>query len=41
MRQDERVTTGILDELIWRELIAQSTDLGALQAATEAGPITL
>jgi len=30
------VTTGILDELIWRELIAQSTDLGALQAATEA-----
>ena len=41
MRQDEQVTTGILDELIWRELIAQSTDLGALQAATEAGPITL
>lgn len=41
MRQDEWVTTGILDELIWRELIAQSTDLGALQAATEAGPITL
>ena len=41
MRQDERVTTGILDELIWRELIAQSTDLGALQAATEADPITL
>ena len=41
MRQDERVTSGILDELIWRELIAQSTDLGALQAATEAGPITL
>ena len=41
MRQDERVTTGILDELIWRELIAQSTDLGALQAATAAGPITL
>jgi tyrosyl-tRNA synthetase len=35
------VTSGILDELIWRELIAQSTDLGALQAATEAGPITL
>jgi tyrosyl-tRNA synthetase len=41
VRQDERVTSGILDELIWRELIAQSTDLGALQAATEAGPITL
>ena len=35
------MTSGILDELIWRELIAQSTDLGALQAATEAGPITL
>ena len=32
---------GILDELLWRELIAQSTDLGALQAATDAGPITL
>ena len=31
----------ILDELLWRELLAQSTDLGALQAATAAGPITL
>ena len=31
----------ILDELLWRELIAQSTDLGALQAAADAGPMTL
>ncbi len=31
----------ILDELLWRELIAQSTDLGALQAAVDAGPMTL
>lgn len=31
----------IIDELLWRELIAQSTDLGALSAATEAGSITL
>ena len=33
--------TGIIDELSWRGLIAQSTDLDALRAATEAGPITL
>jgi len=31
----------IIDELSWRELIAQSTDIDALRAATEAGPITL
>lgn len=31
----------ILDELLWRELIAQSTDLGALQAAADIGPMTL
>ncbi|GGG11227.1 tyrosine--tRNA ligase [Rhodococcoides trifolii] len=31
----------IIDELSWRGLIAQSTDLDALRAATEAGPITL
>ena len=32
---------GIIDELLWRGLIAQSTDLGALQEACAAGPITL
>lgn len=31
----------IIDELLWRELIAQSTDLGALQESTGKGPITL
>ena len=42
MRKDARVTNStILDELLWRELIAQSTDLGALQAAADAGPMTL
>ena len=34
-------TSSILDELLWRDLIAQSTDLGALQAAADAGPMTL
>ena len=34
-------TGDVIDELLWRELIAQSTDLGALQAATAAAPITL
>lgn len=33
--------SGIIDELAWRGLIAHSTDLDALRAATEAGPITL
>ena len=33
--------SGIIDELSWRGLIAQSTDLDALRAATDAGPITL
>ena len=33
--------TGILDELDWRGLIAQSTDREALAAATSAGPLTL
>jgi tyrosyl-tRNA synthetase len=31
----------IIDELTWRGLIAQSTDLDALRAATAPGPITL
>ena len=33
--------TGILDELDWRGLIAQSTDRDALAAAVAAGPLTL
>ena len=33
--------SGIIDELAWRGLIAQSTDLDALREATAAGPITL
>lgn len=40
MREDVRVSS-IIDELAWRGLIAQSTDLDALRAATEPGPITL
>jgi tyrosyl-tRNA synthetase len=35
------VSAGILDELQWRNLIAQSTDLDAIRAACAAGPITL
>ena len=31
----------IIDDLQWRGLIAHSTDLDALRAATDAGPITL
>ncbi len=34
-------SAGILDELHWRELIAQSTDLDALAAEAAQGPITL
>jgi len=33
--------TGILDELTWRGLLAQTTDSDALAAAVGAGPITL
>jgi tyrosyl-tRNA synthetase len=40
MREDDPVST-IIDELSWRGLIAQSTDLEALRAATAAGPVTL
>jgi tyrosyl-tRNA synthetase len=32
--------THILDDLLWRGLIAQSTDLGALRAAMDSDPIT-
>ena len=31
----------IIDELLWRELIAQSTDLGALAESADDGPLTL
>ncbi|HEX6919913.1 MAG TPA: tyrosine--tRNA ligase [Actinomycetes bacterium] len=37
------MTTGephILDDLLWRGLIAQSTDLGALREALDSGPVT-
>ncbi len=33
--------TGILDELSWRGLVAQTTDEAALREALDAGPITL
>ena len=33
--------SGIIDELTWRALIAQSTDLEALREAVDSGPITL
>ncbi|WP_134773540.1 tyrosine--tRNA ligase [Ornithinimicrobium flavum] len=33
--------TNILDELQWRGLVAQTTDLNALRSALDAGPITL
>ena len=33
--------TDILDDLAWRGLIAQSTDLDALREALDAGPVTL
>ncbi len=37
------MTTGgsdILDDLLWRGLVAQSTDLGALREVLDAGPVT-
>ncbi|MGU3651515.1 tyrosine--tRNA ligase [Mycolicibacterium sp. A43C] len=41
MGEDGSVSTGILEELQWRELIAQSTDLEALAGALADGPLTL
>jgi len=35
------MSTAILDELGWRGLIAQSTDIDALSAATAQGPLTV
>jgi tyrosyl-tRNA synthetase len=40
MREDHRMST-ILDELTWRELIAQSTDIDALAAAAAQPPMTV
>ncbi len=40
MRKDGPVSS-IIDDLSWRGLIAQSTDLDALRAAADAGPLTL
>lgn len=39
--EDEPVSSDIIDELTWRGLIAQSTDLDALRAALAAGPRNL
>ena len=33
--------SSIIDELAWRNLIAQSTDLDALRRATAGDPLTL
>lgn len=41
MRQTGRVSEHILDELSWRGLIAQSTDLDALRSDLDSGPLTL
>ncbi|QTJ64551.1 tyrosine--tRNA ligase [Rhodococcus sp. ZPP] len=37
----DHVTENIIDELTWRGLIAQSTDLDALRRDLDAGPVTL
>ncbi len=36
-----RIVTDILDDLAWRGLIAQSTDIDALRAAMAEGPVTV
>ena len=41
VRDDVVVAVHILDELMWRGLIAQSTDLDALRRDCDAGPLTL
>ena len=38
---DARARVAVLDDLAWRGLIADSTDLDALRAAAAAGPLTL
>jgi tyrosyl-tRNA synthetase len=41
IRENACVTAAILDELAWRGLLAQSTDLDALRKDLDAGPVTL
>lgn len=41
VREDSCMSTTILDELNWRGLIAQSTDLDALAGQLAAGPVTV
>jgi tyrosyl-tRNA synthetase len=41
MREDQQMATTILDELTWRGLVAQSTDIDALAAAAAAPPMTV
>ena len=38
---DARARVAVLDDLAWRGLVADSTDLDALRAAAAAGPLTL
>ncbi len=38
---DATTRAAVLEDLLWRGLVADSTDLGALRAAAEEGPITL
>lgn len=41
MTENIDATTSIIDELTWRGLIAQSTDLDGLRRELDAGPVTL
>jgi len=41
VREDHPVAEHIVDELTWRGLIAQSTDLDALRRDLDAGPVTV
>jgi tyrosyl-tRNA synthetase len=38
---DASTRAAVLDDLLWRGLVADSTDLGALRKSAEAGPLTL
>ncbi len=40
MEGEEENVSEILDELMWRGLIAQHTDIDALRAALDEGPVT-
>jgi tyrosyl-tRNA synthetase len=39
--EDAEVTADVLDDLTWRGLLAQSTDIDALRKELDAGPVTL